>query len=145
MWVDGNIFEDGPAAVAPDPYLWGWQVDRYDGLMDVEDGSDLITFSHNIVANHHKSLLWGGGEKEGPRDIGKMRFTVFGNHFVNSMSRNPLMRFGTFYIANNVFSNYANKAPLYDYDNSSTSLSTAKTRDDAYTPDFGYNMGIYNM
>ncbi|KAI1855793.1 hypothetical protein JX265_012238 [Neoarthrinium moseri] len=145
IWLDGNVFEDGPAAVAPDPAIWGWQVDRYDGLVDVEDGSDNITFSHNIVANHHKSLLWGGGEKEGPRDIGKMRFTVFGNHFVNSQSRNPLMRFGTFYIANNVFSNYANKAPLFEYTSSNGSSTALQTRDNNYTPDFQYNMGIYNM
>lgn len=138
-WLDGNILEDGPEAVAPEPFLWGWLVDRYDGLFDVEDGSDNITFSHNIIANHHKSLLWGGGEKEGPRDIGKMKFTVFGNHFVNSMSRNPLVRFGTVYIANNVFSNYNNQKPLY-----SNTTTTAQKRAE-YTPDFQYNVGLYNM
>ncbi|KAI8945965.1 polysaccharide lyase family 1 protein [Xylaria longipes] len=170
-WLDGNTFEDSAAgAVAPDDiHLWGWQVDRYDGLFDVEDGSDNITFSHNVVANHHKSLLWGGGEKEGSRDIGKMRFTVFGNRFANSLSRNPLMRFGTFYVANNVFENYANRPPLYDDDddgdeNNKTSggLYTSsipeasrgaagdrETRneedDDPYTPDFQYHLGLYNL
>ncbi|KAI1073430.1 pectin lyase fold/virulence factor [Whalleya microplaca] len=147
-WLDGNIFEDGPTPVAPDPYIWGWQVDRYDGLFDVEDGSDNITFSHNIVANHHKSLLWGGGEKEGYRDIGKMRFTVFGNHFVNSLSRNPLMRFGTFYIINNVFSNYQNQEPLYSFNGTNSSQATASTLpkyEEAYMPDFQYDIGIYNL
>ncbi|KAF2702945.1 polysaccharide lyase family 1 protein [Pleomassaria siparia CBS 279.74] len=149
-WLDGNIIYDGPTAVAPDPFLWGWKVDRYDGLFDVEDGSDDITFSHNIVANHHKSLLWGGGEKEASRDIGKMKFTVFGNHFVNSMSRNPLMRFGTFYMVNNVFSNYNNKAPLFVSSTTNTKREVVgrgmeERADVAYTPDFGYNMGIYNM
>ncbi|KAI0432198.1 polysaccharide lyase family 1 protein [Xylaria sp. FL1042] len=164
-WLDGNVFADSPSgAVAPDDFIWGWEVDRYDGLFDVEDGSDAITFSHNVVANHHKSLLWGGGEKEGPRDLGKMRFTVFGNHFANSSSRNPLMRFGTFYIANNVFSNYENNAPLYassDSDDGETSVSSDslrirrppqsegdafKNEDDApYLPDFQYNLGIYNL
>ncbi|KAI1349849.1 polysaccharide lyase family 1 protein [Xylaria sp. FL0043] len=162
-WLDGNVFADSLAgAVAPDPSVWGWQVDRYDGLFDVEDGSDAITFSHNVVANHHKSLLWGGGEKEGPRDLGKMRFTVFGNHFANSSSRNPLMRFGTFYIANNVFSNYENNPPLYsssdseDEETSGSSDSSTrqqlserdalKNEDDApYLPDFQYNLGIYNL
>ncbi|KAI0859134.1 polysaccharide lyase family 1 protein [Xylaria cubensis] len=166
-WLDGNTFEDSAAgAVAPDDIqLWGWKVDRYDGLFDVEDGSDNITFSHNVVANHHKSLLWGGGEKEGSRDIGKMRFTVFGNRFNNSLSRNPLMRFGTFYVANNVFENYANKAPLYDNDgneNESGQLYSSPTLVDSrrvgseseirneedeepYTPDFQYHLGIYNL
>ncbi|KAG8165569.1 hypothetical protein KVR01_004121 [Diaporthe batatas] len=147
-WLDGNILEDGPEAVAPEPFLWGWLVDRYDGLFDVEDGSDNITFSHNIIANHHKSLLWGGGEKEGPRDIGRMRFTVFGNHFVNSMSRNPLVRFGTVYIANNVFSNYNNRSPLYN-DNSNTTAALAAAAPSQgraeYAPDFQYNVGLYNM
>ncbi|KAK6501146.1 hypothetical protein TWF481_008994 [Arthrobotrys musiformis] len=140
MWVDGNIFEDGPSFVPPDPFLNGWLVDRYDGLFDVEDGSDNITFSHNIVANHHKSLLWGGGEKEGPRDIGKMHFTVFGNHFQNSMSRNPLMRFGTFYIVNNLFENYNNKKPIF-----TKSTTKARHKRDEHLPSFEYNMGIYNM
>ncbi|KAK6543337.1 hypothetical protein TWF694_000089 [Orbilia ellipsospora] len=139
MWVDGNIFEDGSNAVPPDPFWNGWLVDRYDGLFDVEDGSDNITFSHNIVANHHKSLLWGGGEKEGYRDIGKMRFTVFANHFQTSMSRNPLMRFGTFYIVNNLFENYNNKAPIF------TTSSNRKVRRDDYQPAFEYDLGIYNM
>lgn len=144
-WLDGNILEDGPEPVAPEPFLWGWEVDRYDGLFDVEDGSDNITFSHNIVANHHKGLLWGGGEKEGEQDIGKMKFTVFGNHFVNSMSRNPLMRFGTFYIVNNVFSNYNNKDPVFAKTNATLSKREAITDRDTYTPSFLYNLGVYNM
>lgn len=146
-WLDGNVFEDGPVAVAPEDFL-GWKVDRYDGLFDAEDGSDDITFSHNVVANHHKSLLWGGGNKEADRDLGKMRFTVFGNHFVDSMSRNPLMRFGTFHIVGNVFENYAERAPLFE-DGSVSSNATAKAArrsaaNETYKPDFQYNMGIYN-
>lgn len=143
-WLDGNILEDGPEPVAPENFIFGWQVDRYDGLFDVEDGSDNITFSHNIVANHHKSMLWGGGEKEADRDIGKMRFTVFGNHFVNSMSRNPLIRFGTVYIVNNVFSNYNDDEPLYISNGSDSAMRAVSKRDD-YRPPFQYNIGLYNM
>ncbi|KAJ3748060.1 hypothetical protein DFH05DRAFT_1555874 [Lentinula detonsa] len=32
-----------------------WQVDRFDGLFDCADVTDNITFSHNIVRNHHKN------------------------------------------------------------------------------------------
>ncbi|KAL3422291.1 Pectate lyase plyB 1 [Phlyctema vagabunda] len=124
FWIDGNIFADGPAPVAPEPVIWNYQVDRYDGLVDCEDGSDNITFSHNVVANHHKSMLLGGGLKERERDLGKMRFTLFGNHFLNSNSRNPLMRFGTFYIINNLFTNLALNASFYQRP-------------------FQYNFGIY--
>ena len=38
-----------------------------------EDGTDNVTFSHNIIRNHHKSLLIGGGTKEADRDLGKMQ------------------------------------------------------------------------
>ncbi len=92
--------------------------------MDCEDGTDNITFSHDIVANHHKSLLLGGGLKERERDIGKMRFTIFGNWFANSDSRNPLMRFGTFYLIYNLFT----------HDNVSAGL---------YQRQLEYNLGVY--
>ncbi|GAP88886.1 putative polysaccharide lyase family 1 protein [Rosellinia necatrix] len=153
-WLDGNVFADAAGGpVAPDDFLWGWRVDRYDGLFDAEDGSDDVTFSHNVVANHHKSLLWGGGEKEGPRDVGRMHFTVFANHFANSSSRNPLMRFGTFYVANNVFSNYANKPPLYSASSGAEErggdlasiAAAAAAAETPYLPDFQYNLGIYNL
>ena len=124
FWIDGNPLTDGPSRVAPDSLIWGYSVDRYDGLMDCEDGTDNITFSHNIVSNHHKSLLLGGGLKERERDIGKMRFTIYGNWFNNSDSRNPLMRFGTFYILNNLFT--YEEAPVGEY----------RTH-------FQYNLGVY--
>ena len=154
VWLDGNSYFDSPTGpVAPDPLIWGWEVDRYDGLVDVEDGSDNITFSHNVVANHHKSLLWGGGEKEGPRDIGKMRFTVFGNHFHNSLSRNPLMRFGTFYVVGNLFENRADQPPQWgnasvvprQYRELVSSEIKRREEGEAYVPDFQYNLGIYNL
>ncbi|KAI1827450.1 polysaccharide lyase family 1 protein [Xylaria intraflava] len=141
-WLDGNILEDSSAGpVTPEDFIWGWKVDRYDGLFDAEDGTDNVTFSHNIVANHHKSLLWGGGEKEGSRDAGKMRFTVFGNHFVNSLSRNPLMRFGTFYVVDNVFSNVEDEGSLYGDEARPGSGDIS----DANTQNFEYHLGIYNM
>lgn len=116
FWIDGNTLQDGPARVAPDPLIWGYNVDRYDGLMDCEDGTDNVTFSHNIVQNHHKSILLGGGLKERERDLGKMRFMFFGNWFENSDSRNPLMRFGTFYLLNNLFTYEAPAAGEYQTD-----------------------------
>ncbi|TRM55445.1 polysaccharide lyase family 1 protein [Schizophyllum amplum] len=99
-------------------------------LFDCEDGTDNVTFSHNIVRNHHKSLLIGGGTKEADRDLGKMHFTIFGNHFNGSASRNPLMRFGTFDIAANLYS-YVNDAE-----------QPADTPADAI---FQYHLGVYNQ
>ncbi|KAF9466782.1 polysaccharide lyase family 1 protein [Collybia nuda] len=137
VWIDGNTFQDGLKPVAPDYFLGGWWVDRYDGLFDAEDGCDNITFSHNIVRNHHKSLLWGGGNKEADRDLGKMHFTVFGNRFKLSQSRNPLMRFGTFHIQNNLF-------------DSTNNLPSSDRVTVAFAPippidSFQYHFGIYNQ
>ncbi|KAK6582061.1 hypothetical protein PZA11_005758 [Diplocarpon coronariae] len=113
FWIDGNTLLDGPAPVAPVPVIWDYAVDPYDGLMDCEDGTDNVTFSHNIVSNHAKSILLGGGLRERERDVGKMRFMFFGNLFENSDSRNPLMRFGTFYLVNNLFAHAGESVEPY--------------------------------
>ncbi|KAF8752762.1 Pectate lyase [Rhizoctonia solani] len=135
VWVDGCELQDqlNGEYVDPDIIPPGWEVDRFDGLFDCEDGSDNVTFSHNIVKNHHKSLLLGGGAKEADRDLGKMRFTIFGNHFQNSASRNPLMRFGSYDIAANLFESTNNKNPVY---------KRATAPADAV---FQYHMGVYNQ
>ncbi|KAJ1303870.1 hypothetical protein OPQ81_008288 [Rhizoctonia solani] len=135
VWVDGCELQDQLSGeyVDPDIIPPGWEVDRYDGLFDCEDGSDNVTFSHNIIKNHHKSLLLGGGTKEADRDLGKMRFTIFGNHFQNSASRNPLMRFGSYDIAANLFESVNNNNPVY------------KRADVPADAVFQYHMGVYNQ
>ncbi|KAI4526734.1 polysaccharide lyase family 1 protein [Schizophyllum commune Loenen D] len=144
VWVDGCELQDQLSGeyVVPDE-IDGWQVDRFDGLFDCEDGTDNVTFSHNIIRNHHKSLLIGGGTKEADRDLGKMHFTIFGNHFNNSASRNPLMRFGTFDVASNLYS-YTNDAePLFDTNSTTDNLTSRATAPaDAV---FQYNLGVYNQ
>ncbi|KAL1718220.1 polysaccharide lyase family 1 protein [Schizophyllum commune] len=153
VWVDGCELQDQLSGeyVVPDE-IDGWQVDRFDGkskrLFDCEDGTDNVTFSHNIIRNHHKSLLIGGGTKEADRDLGKMHFTIFGNHFNNSASRNPLMRFGTFDIASNLYS-YTNDAePLFDTNSTTNNTTTDNLTSRATAPAdavFQYNLGVYNQ
>ncbi|KAJ3714457.1 polysaccharide lyase family 1 protein [Lentinula raphanica] len=117
------------------------QVDRFDGLFDCEDGTDNITFSHNIVRNHHKSMLLGGGTKEFNLDLGRMHFTIFGNHFNNSASRNPLMRFGTFDVFANVYETLNTAGPVFNPTNVTLERRT-DLPDDAV---FEYNLGVYNQ
>lgn len=76
-----------------------------------------------------------------------MRFTVFGNRFSESESRNPLMRFGTFYIVNNVFESRAENPPRYAPGvNVTLSEKRGKRQEtETYNPPFEYHMGIYNM
>ncbi|KAG8720949.1 hypothetical protein FRC11_003038, partial [Ceratobasidium sp. 423] len=135
VWVDGCELQDQLSGeyVNPDIIPPGWEVDRFDGLFDCEDGSDNVTFSHNIIKNYHKSLLLGGGTKEADRDLGKMKFTIFGNHFQNSASRNPLMRFGSYDITANLFESVNNNSPVY---------KRATVPADAV---FQYHMGVYNQ
>jgi pectate lyase len=78
-------------------------------------------------------MLLGGGAKEAGRDLGKMRFTIFGNHFQGSASRNPLMRFGSFDIAANLFESINNNSPVY---------KRAAIPADAV---FQYHLGVYNQ
>ncbi|KAF9492904.1 hypothetical protein BDN71DRAFT_1483651 [Pleurotus eryngii] len=70
----------------------GLQVSR---LFDCKDGTDNVTFSYKVIRNHQKSLLL--------HDLGKMCFTIFGNYFNGSASRNPTMRFSSFDIFSNVY------------------------------------------
>lgn len=78
-------------------------------------------------------MLLGGGTKEADRDLGKMHFTIFGNHIINSASRNPLMRFGSFDISANLFESVNNKSPVY------------KRADVPADAVFQYHFGVYNQ
>ncbi|KAK0442157.1 polysaccharide lyase family 1 protein [Armillaria borealis] len=140
VWVDGCELQDQLSGeyVQPDIIDPGWQVDRFDGLFDCEDGTDNVTFSHNIVRNHHKSLLLGGGTKEAPRDLGKMHFTIFGNHFNNSASRNPTMRFGTFDVYANLFEDINDNQPRFG-------ANLKRDEDVPLDAVFEYHLGVYNQ
>ncbi|KAF9487369.1 polysaccharide lyase family 1 protein [Pleurotus eryngii] len=148
VWVDNCELQDQLSGeyVEPDIIEPGWQVDRFDGLFDCEDGTDNVTFSHNIVRNHHKSLLLGGGTKEADRDLGKMRFTIFGNHFNGSASRNPLMRFGSFDIFSNVYETRNDNPPHFN-DASQAGRRRRRGALDRTPLDavFQYHLGVYNQ
>ncbi|EIN09878.1 polysaccharide lyase family 1 protein [Punctularia strigosozonata HHB-11173 SS5] len=147
IWVDQCELQDqiNGSYVIPDTVDPGWQVDRFDGLFDCEDGTDNVTFSHNIVRNHHKSMLLGGGTKEADRDLGLMHFTMFGNHFVNSASRSPLLRFGTADIFANVFEQIMSASPVFS--SSEVGGTNTSTEDGNLPADavFEYNIGVYNQ
>ncbi|KAI5804947.1 polysaccharide lyase family 1 protein [Geopyxis carbonaria] len=141
LWLDGLTLQSHPnASLALESLGFdGWLVDRTDGLLDIEDGSDAITLSHSVIANHGKSLLFGGGNKEADRDLGKMRITLWGNRFEASRSRNPLMRFGTYEIVNCVFVARNDKAPLWG----DGGQGDPPTEVDAKP--FQYHFGVYNQ
>jgi pectate lyase len=113
IWIDHCTFSDGVHidTLEPTPFN-GKHVQRHDGLIDIEDGSDDITISYSIFKQHDKTTLIGstGGGTMGQDnyETGHERITFFANLWSTSTQRAPLGRWGEFHLYNNVYSgNYA--------------------------------------
>ncbi|MDG5805923.1 polysaccharide lyase family 1 protein [Streptomyces ossamyceticus] len=75
--------------------------DHYDGLLDVNHGSDDVTVSWNTFRNHFKGLLVGHSDNNVAEDTGHLKVTYHHNHFSDVHSRIPSLRFGTGHFYNN--------------------------------------------
>lgn len=73
IWIDHCTFSDGehpdyleerPLPVSL-PESQRKPIQRHDGLLDIEDGSDFITVSYSIFRNHDKTLMIGSGDSRG--------------------------------------------------------------------------------
>jgi pectate lyase len=104
LWVDHCTFTDGqyPDSEAPVGFH-DRPVQRHDGLLDIEDGSDFITVSYSQFLDHDKTLLIGSGDGKGDRDRGHLRLTFHNNLFRNAQERSPRLRFGEVHTYNNYF------------------------------------------
>ncbi|WP_030612720.1 pectate lyase family protein [Streptomyces fulvoviolaceus] len=111
IWVDHCTFTDGrfPDREAPLGFR-GEHVQRHDGLLDIEDGSDFITVSDSRFTDHDKALLIGSGDGRGDRDRGHLKVTFVRNLFTDIVQRGPRVRFGQVHVVNNV---YRGRTPLY--------------------------------
>jgi pectate lyase len=95
VWVDHNeLFND----TAHDK-------DYYDGLLDINHGSNLITVSWNRLHDHYKGSLVGHSDKNAAEDSGNLKVTYSHNWFEGVQARLPRVRFGTVHTYNNFFSN----------------------------------------
>ena len=95
VWVDHNeLFNDTTH-----------DKDYYDGLLDINHGSDLITVSWNRLHDHFKGSLVGHSDKNAAEDTGKLKVTYSHNWFEGVQARLPRLRFGTVHVYNNFFSN----------------------------------------
>jgi pectate lyase len=93
VWVDHNeLFNDTAHGK-----------DYYDGLVDINHGSDLITVSWNRLHDHDKGSLVGHSDKNAAEDTGKLRVTYAHNWFSGVQSRLPRVRFGTVHSYDNLF------------------------------------------
>ncbi|WP_416970671.1 pectate lyase family protein [Streptomyces sp. 4F14] len=85
VWIDHNSFSADR----------DHDKDHYDGLLDINHGSDSVTVSWNTFKDHFKGSLVGHSDKNSSEDTGHLRVTYHHNLFSNVYSRIPSLRFGT--------------------------------------------------
>jgi pectate lyase len=85
VWIDHNSFSADR----------DHDKDHYDGLLDINHGSDHVTVSWNTFKDHFKGSLVGHSDNNASEDTGHLRVTYHHNHFSNIFSRIPSLRFGT--------------------------------------------------
>ena len=76
-----------------------------DGGVDSKSGASYITISWSLIRNSWKTSLVGHSDNNAAEDNGKLKVTYFANHFVNTNSRNPRVRFGEVHVLNNLNEN----------------------------------------
>ncbi len=85
VWIDHNAFSADRTH----------DKDHYDGLLDINHGSDNVTVSWNTFKDHFKGSLVGHSDNNASEDTGHLKVTYHHNHFNNVYSRIPSLRFGT--------------------------------------------------
>ncbi|MFE4628734.1 pectate lyase family protein [Streptomyces mirabilis] len=85
VWIDHNSFSSD----------LDHGKDYYDGLLDINHGSDHVTVSWNTFKDHCKGSLVGHSDNNASEDTGHLRVTYHHNWFNNVNSRIPSLRFGT--------------------------------------------------
>lgn len=91
VWIDHNSFSADRTH----------DKDHYDGLLDINHGSNNVTVSWNTFKEHFKGSLVGHSDNNASEDTGHLKVTYHHNHFSNVYSRIPSLRFGTGHFYNN--------------------------------------------
>ncbi|MPY50845.1 pectate lyase family protein [Streptomyces acidicola] len=91
VWIDHNSFSADR----------DHDKDYYDGLLDINHGSDYVTVSWNTFKDHFKGSLVGHSDNNSSEDTGHLKVTYHHNEFDNVYSRIPSLRFGTGHFYNN--------------------------------------------
>lgn len=77
--------------------------DSPDGGVDVKQGSSYVTVSWSLFRNSWKTSLVGHSDNNATQDVGRLKVTYYANHFLNSNSRHPRVRFGEVHVLNNLY------------------------------------------
>ncbi|MCE4554621.1 pectate lyase family protein [Roseateles cellulosilyticus] len=112
VWVDHCHFDDGNRPDKLEPVRLGQRVQHHDGLLDITNGSDLVTVSWCRFQAHDKTMLIGSGDGK-TSDEGKLRVTLHHNHFHGCKERTPRVRYGRVHVVANLFS--ADRAEDFGY------------------------------
>lgn len=86
--------------------LAGVGVDDYDGLLDIKDDAEFVTYSWNYLHDAWKASLCGYTET----DTFNRKITYHHNRFENINSRLPLFRAGQGHVFNNYYKNIGSTA-----------------------------------
>lgn len=137
IWVDHCTFTDGryPDDQAETGFH-GEHIQHHDGLLDMEDGTDLVTVSWSRFLDHDKSLLIGSGDSHADKDAGHLRITFQGNLFDGTVQRSPRVRFGAVHLLNNYY--------VADADRSTYAMRTEANGGPGYFVGMGYESQIYS-
>ncbi|MGP4010402.1 pectate lyase family protein [Streptomyces sp. 4N124] len=100
VWIDHITASDQGHPDAKEPTHFARNYLRHDGLLDITNGSDLITVSWSRFADHDKAMLIGNGDSA-TGDRGKLRVTLHHNEFESVVQRAPRVRFGQVHVYNN--------------------------------------------
>jgi pectate lyase len=100
VWVDHNDFGDG--GNTDQPTYFGRKYEVHDGLLDIVNGSDLVTVSYNRLHDHDKTMLIGNTDKP-TYDVGKLRVSVHHNLFTEIGQRAPRVRYGQVHVYDNLY------------------------------------------
>ncbi len=73
-----------------------------DGGIDIKDGASYVTISWTKYRNSWKTGLVGHSDNNAAKDNGRLKVTYYANHFYNTNSRNPRVRFGEVHVLNNL-------------------------------------------
>lgn len=105
VWLDHNTFTDGSHPDSEAPTYFGTVFQQHDGQLDIIKGSNYVTASWNVFADHDKTLMIGNSDSESTAviDRGKLKVTLHHNQFRNVLERAPRVRFGQVDSYNNHF------------------------------------------
>lgn len=113
VWVDHVTLNDGDNPPESLPTYFGQKYETHDGLLDITNGSDLITVSWSEFIDHDKVMLIGSSDSR-TTDRDKLRVTLHDNLFENTGQRTPRVRFGQVHVFNNYY-NETNEGGYYQY------------------------------